>query len=72
MSNNNRQITLNITGMTCDHCAGRVTKALEELSGVTATVSHKNGSADILAPADVSDDQLVKSVESCGYGASLG
>ena len=39
-------VTLDVGGMTCDGCAGRVRSALEGVSGViSAVVSHESSSA---------------------------
>ena len=41
-------MTLDVGGMTCDGCAGRVRNSLEEVSGVlSAVVSHESGKAII-------------------------
>ncbi len=40
-------ITLNITGMTCGHCASAIEQALNTLPGVRATVSYGEGIAAV-------------------------
>ena len=60
-------ITLDVGGMTCDGCAGRVRNALEGVSGVTsAEVSHDSGSA-IVSHSGVSRDLMSGAVRAMGY-----
>ena len=60
-------VTLDVGGMTCDGCAGRVRNALEGLSGVTsAEVSHESGSA-IVSHSGVSRDLMSGAVRAIGY-----
>ena len=60
-------ITLDVGGMTCDGCAGRVRNALEGVSGVTsAEVSHDSGSA-IVSHSGVSRDLMSGAVRAIGY-----
>ncbi len=59
---------LNIEGMMCPHCEARVRDALMSLAEVeTATVSHKDGKAEVTVKDgnDVSD--IVAAVENAGY-----
>jgi P-type Cu2+ transporter len=49
---------LNINGMTCEHCAGRVKKILEEQPGVeSAEVNHETGSAKVSVKAGTVIDE---------------
>ena len=57
--------TLNIEGMMCAHCSGRVEKALNDLPGVTAAVDLAAGTASV--QGDVSDEVLTKAVTDAGY-----
>jgi len=60
-------ITLDVGGMTCDGCAGRVRNALERVSGVTsAEVSHESGSA-IVSHSGISRDLMSGAVRAIGY-----
>lgn len=61
------QKTMSIEGMSCSHCSGRVEKALNELPGVTATVSLEGKSATINTDGQVSDAQLKDAVTETGY-----
>ncbi|MBV7411363.1 cadmium-translocating P-type ATPase [Dermabacteraceae bacterium TAE3-ERU27] len=66
-----RTVTLNVTGMTCASCVGRVEKKLEKLPGVQASVNLALARARVEAPSEVSDEDLVAAVEKAGYEASL-
>jgi copper chaperone len=64
-------VTLSITGMSCDHCVRRVTKALAAVPGVTVrqvTVGHAtvdyNDQPDALAA-------IVHALDDAGYEARL-
>lgn len=60
--------TVNIEGMMCPHCEGRVREALEALEGVvSADVSHERKNAVITLSSDVSDDAIRAAVENAGY-----
>ena len=58
---------LKIEGMMCHHCTGRVDKALNEMDGVSATVSLEGKSAEVELSKDISDEELVKVVTDAGY-----
>ena len=64
-------VNLKITGMTCNTCAKSAQDALNALAGVKASVSYDEGQAKIETQGIVGNDQLLKAVESKGYGASL-
>ena len=60
--------TMNITGMMCPHCSGRVKKCLEELPQViSAQVSHETGTAVVELNAPLAEDVLKATVENQGY-----
>ncbi len=63
-------VTLDITGMTCASCAARITKQLNRLDGVDATVNYATEQATATLAGDVTTDELIAAVESIGYGAS--
>jgi len=60
---------LKVTGMTCGHCEGAVTKALGAVPGVTRVleVSHERGEAVVEGAAD--PQALVAAIEEEGYQA---
>ncbi|HEC18507.1 MAG TPA: mercury(II) reductase [Gammaproteobacteria bacterium] len=66
-----RSINIQITGMSCDHCAKSAEDALNALPGVKASVSYADSLAEIESTGQIEYSQLLKAVESKGYGAQL-
>jgi Cu+-exporting ATPase len=66
-----RTLELDITGMTCSSCVGRVERKLGKLDGVDASVNLALETATVHAPEDVSDEEIVATVEKAGYGAAV-
>jgi mercuric reductase len=64
-------LELCISGMTCEHCARTVEDALNALPDVKARVSYKDALAKVEAPGHITPEQLLKTVQAKGYGASL-
>ncbi len=66
-----QHVKLCIEGMTCDGCARHVEKALSNVSGVeSAEVGDwKEGTASVVAGAEVSENNLASAVEKAGYKA---
>ena len=62
---------LQITGMTCDHCASSVQEALNTLSGVRATVSFTEALATVDHEPNVETAQLLDAIIAKGYDATL-
>src|SRR4051794_30053863 len=62
-------LKLDLEGMTCASCAGRIEKRLNKLAGVEATVNFATEQATVRAEPDVSVDELVAAVEGAGYRA---
>ncbi|KJU82163.1 Heavy metal transport/detoxification protein domain protein [Candidatus Magnetobacterium bavaricum] len=61
------QVTLDIDGMSCNHCVARVKKAVEALPGVLSSevaVGHATINAD---ETKLSREMIVKAVEGAGY-----
>lgn len=54
---------IGIEGMHCEGCAGRATRALEALDGVTAKVDLKKNSAVIELKNDIDDEVLRQALE---------
>ncbi|MCP4581314.1 MAG: hypothetical protein GY839_06825 [candidate division Zixibacteria bacterium] len=62
-------LKLKVQGMTCQHCAANVTKALENVPGVTSVkVSIDDAAAFIDGSVDT--EKLIESVKNAGYEAS--
>ena len=66
-----RVIELDIDGMTCASCVGRVERKLGKLDGVTATVNLPLESARVTVPAAITDTQITATVEAAGYKATV-
>jgi Cu+-exporting ATPase len=65
------EIELDVRGMTCAACVGRVEKALNAVDGVaSARVNLVMERATITTAADVSTDRLVAAVADAGYEAA--
>lgn len=54
---------IGIEGMHCEGCAGRATRALEALDGVTAKVDLKKNNAVIELKNDIDDEVLRQALE---------
>ncbi len=54
-----------IDGMHCEMCQAKVSKALNEIPGVSAKVNLKKGEALIFG--EVSDEELKETVEALGF-----
>ncbi len=60
--------TLNIEGMSCGHCVGHTTSALEELDGVTSVkVDLASKTAVVESDVDIDDGKLTEAVNEAGY-----
>lgn len=58
--------TIDIDGMSCEHCEETVKEALESVTGVTdVAVDHENGTATIEGSADHA--LLIDAVSDAGY-----
>lgn len=63
--------SLEISGMSCDHCVARVRKALEGVPGV-ADANVRIGAADVgFDPAVTSTDAMAAAVTKAGYPAHI-
>ncbi len=61
--------SINVGGMSCEHCVMAVTKAIEKVEGVKSVkVSLKKGKADIKGE-DIDMGAVKKAVEDVGYTA---
>lgn len=65
-----RQVNLSITGMTCSSCVGSIEKALNKIPGVRAAVNLAMESAHVIAPLNISEEDLIAAVNSAGYKAT--
>ena len=63
--------TMQVIGMMCKHCVAHVSKALNDLPGVTAEVDLNQGRALITTDGAVSDEQMIEAVKEAGYEATM-
>lgn len=62
-----QELTINLSGMTCDHCVAAVTHALQQLEGVQVR-NVAIGSASVAYDPDrTSPDRLARAIEAAGY-----
>ncbi|QCI14765.1 copper-translocating P-type ATPase [Pseudomonas putida] len=67
-----RTVELQVGGMTCASCVGRVERALGKVAGVEqASVNLASERAHVQVLACVDDNQLIAAIEKAGYSASL-
>ncbi|MET1034643.1 MAG: heavy metal translocating P-type ATPase [Arthrobacter sp.] len=66
-----RVVELDIQGMTCASCVGRVERKLGKIQGVEALVNLPLESARVTAPGNVTDEQLLDTVRAAGYQANV-
>ena len=66
-----RIIHVNIQGMTCASCVGRVERKLRKIPGVDPAVNLPLESARVIVPDGVSDEQIVETINNAGYTAHL-
>ena len=64
-------VALDIGGITCASCAARLTKRLNKLDGVDASVNYATEQATITLPDGLTVDDVVAQVEAIGYTARV-
>ncbi|CAB4779912.1 unannotated protein [freshwater metagenome] len=72
MANNSsalEPITLSIEGMTCSSCVASIERALNSISGVSATVNFATETAHAMVPAEMKSKALIAAIKSAGYTA---
>lgn len=68
---NNMKITLNVDGMSCQHCVKHVKDALEKIDGVIIakpSLENKNVEVELSKPTDI--EKLIEAINAEGYKAS--
>src|SRR4051794_20219382 len=64
-------LALDIGGMTCASCAARISKRLNKLDGVEASVNYATEQATVTVSNDTTVDDLVAQVEAISYTATV-
>jgi Cu+-exporting ATPase len=64
-------VTLDVGGMTCASCAARITKRLNKLAGVEASVNYATEQATVMLADGLTVDDVVAEVEAIGYRATV-
>ena len=64
-------VDLAITGMTCASCSARIERNLGKIEGVEASVNLATEKATVRHPGSVDVDELIATIESSGYGATV-
>ncbi len=63
--------TYAVAGMTCSSCVNSIERALHELPGVKASVNFASETVHVIAPADITEDRIIKQIKSAGYSARI-
>jgi copper ion binding protein len=59
---------INIEGMSCDHCVGRINKALSEVEGINEVVVNlEEKKAEVTLEKNVADEKLKSEIENLGF-----
>ncbi len=68
-----RELTIEVRGMTCDHCERSVAKALQLVPGVqeVLAVSHADARARVVAGPEATTDRIERAVTKAGYRARV-
>lgn len=65
-----KQVNLKISGMHCEHCVAKVTKAVKELGG-NASVDLKLGRAVVTCPESLDEKLICEAVSKLGFGCEI-
>ncbi|MCF8608813.1 heavy metal translocating P-type ATPase [Gordonia sp. HY285] len=65
-----RDVDLELIGMTCASCANRIERKLNKLDGVSATVNYATEQAHVEYEPSVTPDDLIEAVRAAGYDAT--
>ncbi|KAJ8604916.1 hypothetical protein CTAYLR_004310 [Chrysophaeum taylorii] len=63
-----RRVSIRVTGMTCGACASRVSNELSRIGARRVAVNPLTDTATLVAARDISDEALGAAVEKAGYG----
>lgn len=73
MSSDRKEITLQITGMTCAACSNRIERGLNKMEGIeqaNVNLALENATVEF-NPTEVSIEDIIGRVEKLGYGAHI-
>ena len=60
--------TYRVTGMTCDHCVGAVTREVGALDAVTdVQVELASGDVTVQSTRPLTDDEIAAAIDEAGY-----
>lgn len=59
--------TFIVEGMTCENCEARVTRAINDMDGISAKVNLKKKEVVVSMENEVSDDVIKEVIEKAGY-----
>ena len=65
-----KQVNLKISGMHCEHCVAKVTKAIKALGG-NAAVDLKLGRAVVTCPESLDAKLICEAVSKLGFGCEI-
>ena len=72
MKNNQKNIKIYLSGLTCTSCEVMITNELNEIEKIEkVTVCKKKQIAELVSDADLEIDEILKKIRSLGYGAEL-
>lgn len=60
-------ITIDVEGMTCQHCVANVKKSLEALAGVEEAIPDLDSGKVIINGEQIDDKQIKQAVTDAGY-----
>ncbi len=71
--NDAKELTIEVRGMTCDHCERSVAKALQTVPGVhqVLEVSHADARARVIVGVEATADRIERAVAKAGYRARV-
>jgi len=58
---------VSISGMTCDKCVARVTRAINGIEGASAKVNLRKKEAVVSMEYDIPDEDITSAIEKAGY-----
>jgi copper chaperone len=67
-----KQLAMKISGMTCDHCVGAVSRALQQVEGVRIRNVAIGSASVAYDPSRASPDRITRAIEDAGYEVQEG